>query len=215
MRPVEITLGPMTAADADAIAQSQTPAAGGEQSLTLNGTLVSGGVATLDIARRVAITSAGDDTGRTFTITGTNRHGDTITEAVTGANAASVNTLLDYKTVTEVTVDDDTAGAITVGTSQVASTQWYPLDTLRNPTNIGIRITQDGTATWTIEHTLEAVMRSTGPFRVGEHDTLVSQSASAQGNYGYGVAAIRLTTEAYTNPATLTLDIVQSGLQGG
>jgi hypothetical protein len=105
------------AADADSICQSQTPAGGGEQDLTINGANASGGVATFTAARKVTIASAGTDDGRTFTVTGTDINGDALVEAITGPDTATVTTTGYFKTVTQVTVDDDTAGAITVGMS--------------------------------------------------------------------------------------------------
>jgi hypothetical protein len=103
-----------TAADADGVCQSQTPAAGGEQNLTINGALSSGGVATFVSARLITIASAADDSGRTFTVTGTDVNGNVQTETIAGP-ATTVTGTLYFRTVTQVTVDDDTAGAITVG----------------------------------------------------------------------------------------------------
>ena len=103
-----------TAADADGVCQSQTPAAGGEQALTINGALASGGVATFVAARLITIASASDDSARTFTVTGTDVNGNAQTETIAGP-ATTVTGTLYFRTVTEVLVDDDTAGAITVG----------------------------------------------------------------------------------------------------
>jgi len=105
------------AADADSICQSQTPAGGGEQDLTINGANASGGVATFTAARKVTVASAGTDDGRTFTITGTDVNGDALVETLAGPDTATVTTTGYFRTVTQVTVDDDTAGAITVGMS--------------------------------------------------------------------------------------------------
>jgi hypothetical protein len=103
-----------TAADADGVCQSQTPAAGGEQALTINGALSSGGVATFVAARLITIASAADDSARTFTVTGTDVNGNVQTEVIAGP-ATTVTGTKYFRTVTEVLVDDDTAGAITVG----------------------------------------------------------------------------------------------------
>lgn len=103
-----------TAADADGVCESQTPAAGGEQNLTINGALASGGVATFTAARLITIASAADDSARTFTVTGTDVNGNTQTETITGPVTTVTGTLF-FRTVTQVTVDANTAGAITVG----------------------------------------------------------------------------------------------------
>ena len=108
-----------TAADADGVCQSQTPAAGGVQDLTINGALSSGGIATFTAARFITIASASDDSGRTFTVIGTDVNGNAQTETIEGP-ATTVTGTLYFRTVTQVTVDDDTAGAITVGMSNDA-----------------------------------------------------------------------------------------------
>ena len=108
-----------TAADADGVCQSQTPAAGGEQALTINGALASGGVATFVAARLITIASASDDSARTFTVTGTDVNGNVQTEVIAGP-ATTVTGTLYFRTVTEVLVDDNTAGAITVGMSNTS-----------------------------------------------------------------------------------------------
>ena len=104
-----------TAADADGVCQSQTPAVGGVQNLTINGALASGGVATFVAARLITITSAGADSGRTFTVTGTDVNGNVQTESITGPATTTVTGTKYFRTVTQVSVDANTAGAITVG----------------------------------------------------------------------------------------------------
>lgn len=216
MKPIQVVLGPLAAADADGICQSQTPAGGGVQSLTINGALASGGVATMDIARRVLLTTAADETARTFTITGTDRYGNTQTESMAGVNATTAYTELDFKTVTSITVDDDTAGAITFGTNTIASSAWIPVDYYRNPINIGMRVdvSSGGSLDWSIQHTEEPVFNSQGPFLVAGHDTLVGQTTSAQGNYAYPIAAFRITLNSWTS-GYVTMGATQAGLLGG
>ena len=46
----------------------------------------SSGIVTFTTPQHVTITSAGDDTGDTFTVTGTDRYGNVMTEAITGVN---------------------------------------------------------------------------------------------------------------------------------
>jgi hypothetical protein len=131
----------MTAADSDGVCQSQTPGAAG--SLTLNGALVSSSVATLDIPRRISIVSAGSDAARIFLVTGTDRHGKSLIEMITGVTTASVSSQNDFATVTDVSVDNATAGAIQVGTNGLASTKWIIPDKNQQNFNVGlcVRIT--------------------------------------------------------------------------
>lgn len=122
MKPMRYTLSPEDD-DPDLIAESQTPDAGGPQALALTAPQV-----VLDVARPVLITTAADETGRTFTVTGRDRVGNPITEDVTGVNDGTVETVKSFKIVTSVTVDDDTADAIEVGTTDTIWTPWFPLD---------------------------------------------------------------------------------------
>lgn len=116
----------LAAASANNIALSQTP--GGAGDLTLNGSTVVGGVAILDTQRRVAIASAGNDSGRVYTVYGTRLDGGVISENVTGPNATTVSTVQDFKTVTRVSINGAAAGANTVGTSGAGATPWEALD---------------------------------------------------------------------------------------
>lgn len=122
MLPIQLTVGPLATADADGVATSQTPLAAG--AMTLDGALVSGGVATMDVPRRVIVTSAGNDSNKTFRITGTNSDNNPIRETITGGNIAAVATVQDFKTVTEIYASAATAAAVIAGTNGVASSPW-------------------------------------------------------------------------------------------
>jgi hypothetical protein len=153
----------LTAGSSNGIALSQTPAAAGL--LTLNGALVTGGVALLVpagstfTARRVLVSSTGTDTTVVFTIKGTNASGASITDTVTGVVSGSpVNSNYDFATVTSVSASAGTSGAITVGTSSTASTPWI-LDNFLIPTwTLAVAVYLPagiGSATYTVEHTYD------------------------------------------------------------
>lgn len=86
-----------------AVCATQSAAAAGN--LTINGTLASGGVATLDVPRAVTVTSTGDDSTVNITITGTDTYGETLVWTTTGPNAAATTSPKAFKTVTQVAVD--------------------------------------------------------------------------------------------------------------
>ena len=107
--------GAVDALDADGI--STTASISGAAALTINGTLASGGSYTSgdNIGQLITITSAGDDTGITFTVVGTNAVGDDQTEVLTGA-ATDVATSSGYfNTVASITTSDSTDAAVTAG----------------------------------------------------------------------------------------------------
>lgn len=111
-------------------------------------------LATLAETRRVLITNAGNETGNTFTITGTNWTGDVISETIAGATAGTLQSVLDYKTVTSITTALDAAGALTIGTSGVGGSKWVRFDDWA-PGVISAQFTLAGTANYTLQTTLD------------------------------------------------------------
>jgi flagellar hook-associated protein 2 len=75
--------------------------------------LVGGGTVTLSASRQITITSAGNDSDKTFTITGTDVSGNALSETVTGANAASSTSTNYFKTITSIDPSANPAGATT------------------------------------------------------------------------------------------------------
>jgi hypothetical protein len=121
MRSIIINCGPYAAPSATNIRTASTIAGAG--AVTLNGSLVSSGVATLDQPRRVLFTSAGNDSGITFTVNGTDWNNMPVSEVVTGANATTVYTVYDFKTVTSVVASGASAGNVSIGTNGIASSR--------------------------------------------------------------------------------------------
>lgn len=129
MRSVYVTCGPYTAPSATNIRTATSIGAAG--TVTLNGSLYSSttGIATLDKPRRVLFTSAGNDSGITFTVTGTDWNNMPVSEVVTGANATTTYTVYDFKTVTSVVSSGASASTVSIGTNGVASSRPVFLDT--------------------------------------------------------------------------------------
>jgi|TARA_R110000796_G_scaffold41461_7_gene102608 hypothetical protein len=88
----------------------------GAGNLTLGGALADGGAVVLDAARNVIITSAGDDRGDTFTITGTDESGTAQTEAITGANAGIATGTKYFLTISQIACSGATTGDVEAGT---------------------------------------------------------------------------------------------------
>ena len=196
----------LAAADADGIAETQTPAAAG--ALTLDGALVASGVAVLGTGRtqrRVLITAAADDSGRTFTITGTDGYGRTITESVTGPNATTASSTLNFQTVTSVTVDAGTAGAITVGTSGVGESVIRPMNLYQTPVNISLGFTVSGTVNYTVQHTFDNAFQKDSSLAFFDHADLAAEPAAADGNYAFPVTAIRVKINSGTGTVSTRL----------
>lgn len=213
MLPYRKTLSLALAAyDADGICQSQSAAGAG--SLTINGALASGGAVTMDAARRVGITSAGDDSSITFTITGTDRSSKTQSETLTGANAGSVESLKDFLTVTAVTVSAATASTVTVGTTGKGSTAPYIADLFSDPNGISFGVKISGTATWRLEYSYEDLspqfdLNANTPIWFSDVDVLSTHDDGADlaGRIIGPVRMVRLTVLSGTG--TVTADLIQ------
>ena len=215
-RPVTITKV-LTAADADGICASQTPGAAGN--LTINGALATAGVATMDTQRQVLFTFAADESARTFGVYGTLQNGTEFAENVTGT-ATTATTLADYKTITRISVDAATAGALTVGTNGVGSSPWYVPNRHISPCAISLELDFDGTANADVEHCFNRVPleRLIAPDAtkipvVYNHSTLAAKTTDSEGTYTSPPAGIRLTINSGT--AAVRLTVIQAGISGG
>lgn len=149
--PVQVTKS-LAAASTNNICTSQTPTGGGN--LTLNGSTVVNGVAVLDTARHVLLSFAADETGRTFVVYGTSDGSSPVKETVAGA-ASTASTTMNFKTVTRITIDDASAGAITVGTNGVGATAWYIVNYHVVPINLSIACIVTGTINYSVQYTYD------------------------------------------------------------
>jgi hypothetical protein len=158
MRPTTVPVGPLVAASGNNIALSQTPTA----AFTLNGSTVASGVATLDTPRRVLFTPAGNESANNFTLVGTGLNGTPQTEVVRGTNATPFFTNLDFLTVSLITLSSAAAGAITVGTNGVASSQWVRFDEYASA-QVSLQASISGTVNYTVQQTLQDPNSITSP----------------------------------------------------
>lgn len=199
------TISPVT--DADGICQSQTP--GGAGNLTINGALAVSGVVTLTSSQRVTITSAGNDSGRTYTITGTNRYGAVISSAITGPNATTVTGALNFKTITQVAIDGAAAGANTVGVSGVLESRWVPCDQYRPRKSVAVELSSGATLTYKVQHTLHNIQSKDfleNQAVAFDDAVMVNLTANALGAAEAPTSALRLAITAFTSgTATVTL----------
>jgi hypothetical protein len=215
LRPRSFKVGPFTAASANNIALSQTPTT----TVTLNGSLGSGGVATLDNPRRILITTAGAEAGKTMTVVGTTWGETIVTDVLALPSSSTVASVIDFKTVTSMTISSAAAGALTVGTTTgpVAAGPWFKPDTSL-AAEIAIQVTVSGTINYTIQQTLDdpTVIGSTmAPYQVSwvssSDAAVVSATTTKQSNYLFLPAYSRVLINSQTNPAYVTVTYIQAG----
>jgi len=165
MRPIQKTID-IAAADANGVAEAQTPADG--TPVVLDGVLVSSGVATFIYPTQVTLTSTDDLSSVTFTVYGTVLNADGTqtanSEIITGPNNDTVTTTLTFVTVTLITVATITVfttEAVEVGGAAVGigDGPWWPLDiyTPNQVTTISCNILASGSANYSVEYTNEDI----------------------------------------------------------
>lgn len=207
MNPITVSVGPLTAASANAIALTQTPVKG---PLTLNGATVTGGVAVLDHAREVLITTSADESTHTFTITGTDIAGSAISEVVTGVNNSTVASQLNYLTVSSIVISANAAGALSVGTNAIAASAWVRFDGWAAP-SIAVQANVSGTVNYTIQQTLDDPNSPTNPVSPSavtwvNNATagLVGASSTQQGSYTFIPTFARVLLNSGNGTVTAT-----------
>ena len=110
---------------ANNIATSQTAAGAGNLTLTAGAGVTSVSrtdgysVLQVDTPRNVRVTSGGNDTGVTFTVTGWDQYGQAMSEAITGASGAAASGKKAFSQVYTVAASGATASNVTVGTGDV------------------------------------------------------------------------------------------------
>lgn len=204
----------LSAAVTNGVCLSQTPAGAG--ALTINGSLATAGLATLDAgtvnhARQVLFTFAANESARTFIVSGTVLEGGaTVTESVTGT-ATTATTVNYFITVSSITVDAATAGALQVGTNGVGSSKWRVVDRHFAPETTIVCDIETGTATYGIQFTADDLFKSTVIPLARDHATIVSQTGAADGNFGKPVMGMR--TKISTGTGSVRTAVLPSTTQ--
>lgn len=198
----------LQATDTDGICASQSPAAAGN--VLINGAFASGGVATLSAAHIITISTASNDTAKSWIITGTNADGLIRSETITGVNATTVNSTLYYKTITNIELVGGGATTLIVG---VTSTNGCVSESIKMDykdcpnTWSSLYCVLGGTGTYTVQDSGDDV-QSTGTASRStwfNHSSLVAQTSSANSYYASPVKYIRLQSTAMSTTITLTV----------
>lgn len=220
MRPIELSLV-LDNASATGIASASSSAS---TSVTLNGSLVSGGTYTSvdGLGHIIVITdeSADTQTDVTFTITGTDPNGDAITNTITGPGSGlTVVSSKYFKTVSAVSVSSAQGGSETVnigtrGTTLSAASQAIPLD-WRSPVAAAVDVTVSGTINFTVQETFSNLLTSTNASgNINWHDVsaLASKSANTTAQLSVGARGVRVLINTFSSGASLKVVIDQPGM---
>ncbi|MBO6895224.1 MAG: exo-alpha-sialidase [Roseibium sp.] len=118
-----------------AVASAQSFSSGGTQLFSIDGALASGGVAAPPQRTKVRLVFSADETGRTFTISGTLNSVPVLENVSGGAAGTVVDTVSQFDEVDGAQTDDDTAGTVSIGFRMV-------------PQNLSFKWTKTGGASW-------------------------------------------------------------------
>ena len=195
------TLTPSNA-DAAAIVASVTPSGAG--ALTLATTSFSMG-------RIVIVTDAGNNTGKSLTIVGTDPDGNTISETIAGTSSSVGVSTNYFKTITSVTASAAYSNAITVGTigtTLSAASQTIPLDYLnRNASTLSVVVT--GTINFSVQESFTDILKDGTANTVwGTPSAFSAKTASTTGVLDKGATGIRLIVNSYSSGATIGCTVI-------
>jgi len=207
MRPIVVTVAPVV--DQDGIALSQTT--GGAGDLTLDGTFVTAGVATLAAAQQVTLFSAGNISTVNFLIIGTDENGNAVNETILGPNATTVQTSVYFTTVTQITVDAAVASAVEVGSAEQTTSPILPVNWREHnfAMSLSVELSAGATVNYTVQFTVDDVQTNGAPFWF-DTSNLISLTVSESGNVVVPVCAVRLIFNSF-NAGTAKFTAKQGG----
>jgi hypothetical protein len=173
------------------------------------------GTVTFTTPQHVSLTNVtNNESAKTFTVTGTDRYGNAMTEAIAGPNNNTVAGTKNFAKITAVTVSAATTGAVLIGSDGTCESQWYMLNSYGGDFSVGIgcEISSGGGMTYAVQHTFDNI-QATGfvedDATVYTHDTITGETTNQDGNYTNPPVAMRAAITAHTS-GTLTTRIVQS-----
>ncbi len=212
MRPQVITTATLVD-DANGIFEDQTRTGAG--ALTLNGVLVSGGVAycygsanATPQAQKVSIEGTGNNSGISATITGTDAGGAALSETLTLANNGTATSTKYFRTITSITTSGTVTGNIEGGflSAQGGATREFYLDRQQLPGNTSLTATLVSAGTVTAQYSMttrdpQSASSYAGGATWQSVDGLAGVSATTSSNLAYPAVATRIT---FTGASTYT-----------
>jgi hypothetical protein len=209
MRPYKVTYTP-AGVDLDGYADDVTAAAG--EPFPLSATEPGDGLAHL-----VVITPSGAVTGN-YTISGLSLEGVSISEVLATDGGSDVSSAKFYAEVTSVLAPSGLGSeTVDIGWSDDCVVPVYPLNWRQDNFQVSLAVFVTGTTNYTVQHTFNELYSlaaeppplSSEDYTWWPHATLVTKTASADGNYAFPVTATRLLINLVTDNPTLTFFVVQ------
>lgn len=211
MRPTKLDIDPANV-DADGLAAANDSSGA---TLTLDGVLTSGGTFTSadGLGRQIAITDTAtvNQATATFTITGTNASGESITDDVTGpGSGATVTSAKLFYTVTSITIDTPAVGGtVNVGTTQVAESKVVPVNWMEDVGCTVAIMGAVGTFQVDIEETFDKILED-GTDSANFWDKQADKSANGAFTMTPRATGVKVSFDSYTNGAEFQFHVLAS-----
>ena len=190
-----------------------------DQPLALNGSLsnFNAGVTPFavtvapGIQRTLTITSTGNISTATFTITGIDTSGYAVSTTLTGPNNGTATTVAEFFKVTAISVGTIATSAFTVGVGITGTSRWAMVDNFQNPVGVTIAINTATSAPVSIQHTFDPISTSTSPMIISATGltTITTATNLSYNENATAYRAIFVATGTATGAAQV--NIIQSG----
>jgi hypothetical protein len=190
-----------------------------DQPLALNGSLsnFNAGVTPFEaivapgIQRAITLTSTGNISTSTFTITGIDTSGYAVSTTLTGPNNGTATTVAEFFKVTAISVGTIATSAFTVGVGITGTSRWAVVDNFQNPVRMSVAIVTATSAPVTIQHTSDPIATTTTPVAITAAG-LSAVTTSTNFSYNENVAAFRAIFIATgTATGSANVNFTQSG----
>ena len=211
MRPIKLDIDPANV-DADGLAAANDSSGA---SLTLDGALTSGGTFTSadGLGRRLDITDTAtvDQSGATFTVTGTDASGNALVESLLGPTSGSTVTTAGYfLTVTSVAIANGAGtGTVNMGTNDEVASKVVPVNWMESDGCTVAIMGAVGTFVADIEETFDDVLAD-GTVSANFWDKQADKAADGAFTMTPRATGVRVSLDSYTNGAEFQFHVLSS-----
>lgn len=166
------------------------------------------------IQRSIQISSTGNISTSTFTISGRDLRGTAFTTTLAGPTGTLIptHTTQEFNTITAISVATLASSSFTIGVGATGSSNWVHGDGFVTPFSMSIAVTTGTSQPVTIQDTPDDA-NSGLPVNIFSHATLATVTVSAESNYAFPVnytraiftaTAVGAATSSATTPASVT-----------
>jgi hypothetical protein len=169
-----------------------------------------------NVGYKVTITSAGNLSALTFTLTLIDQNGRTFTEAVTGPNATTVSTTGTAVEVVKIEVSATTGattfdvGNAAAGTVSNLGHKIFPLNYLQSSWSAEVQVVVSGTINYSVQFTDSDIYDTAVTPTWTDISALAGKTATTASGLTSPVRAIRVNLASVTAGAVLTLNVIQT-----